>query len=254
MSILEYVQFPYLSDNYGVLVHSPETGETACVDAGEAAPLLAALDANGWTLSQLWITHHHADHTGGLAEVKEATGCHVIGPAVESRPINGLDQRVNGGDVLNFAGVEVQVLHTPGHTLDMMNYYLPAENVLFAGDTLFTLGCGKLFEGTAPQMWESLGKLMALPEETVLYCSHEYTLENGEFAIQVDPDNVDLQQRLKKASRLRDDDMPTVPSSIAEELRTNPFFRASDVAIRSQLNMSDASDLDVFTELRKRRG
>lgn len=254
MSALEFVQFPYLSDNYGVLIHSPATGETACVDAGEAAPLLAALNERGWTLSQLWITHHHADHTAGLAQVKAATGCHVIGPAVESTPISGLDQRVGEGDVLSFAGTEVQILHTPGHTLDMMNYYLPSEGVLFAGDTLFTLGCGKLFEGTAPQMWESLGKLMALPKETVVYCSHEYTLENGEFAIQVDPDNVDLQMRLKTAAALRKDDQPTVPSSIAEELATNPFFRASNPNIRRQLGMQNATDLDVFTELRKRRG
>ncbi|MBX2885720.1 MAG: hydroxyacylglutathione hydrolase [Granulosicoccus sp.] len=254
MSTLEYVQFPYLSDNYGVLVHSPATGETACVDAGEAAPLLAALNERGWTLSQLWITHHHGDHTGGLAEVKAATGCHVVGPAVESTPISGLDQRVGDGDKLSFAGVDIQVLHTPGHTLDMMNYYLPDEGVLFAGDTLFTLGCGKLFEGTAAQMWESLGKLMALPAETVVYCSHEYTLENGAFAIQVDPDNVNLQTRLQKAEKLREQNQPTVPSTIAEELATNPFFRASDAAVRHQLGMNNASDLDVFTELRKRRG
>ncbi|MBX2823272.1 MAG: hydroxyacylglutathione hydrolase [Gammaproteobacteria bacterium] len=254
MPVLEYVQFPYLSDNYGVLVHDPASGQTACVDAGEAAPLLAALADRGWTLSELWITHHHADHTAGLQEVKSATGCKVIGPSIESKPIAGLDHRVGQGDTHTFAGVDVQVLHTPGHTLDMMNYYLPTENVLFAGDTLFTLGCGKLFEGTAEQMWDSLNQLMALPPETTVYCSHEYTLENGAFALSVDPTNPDLVNRMQAAEASRAADQPTVPSTIAEELATNPFFRAANPAVRQQLGMESASDLEVFTELRKQRG
>jgi len=254
MTSLDYKQFPYLSDNYGVLLHSPSTGETACVDAGEASAVLAALEQTGWSLSELWITHHHGDHTAGLQEVKAATGCRVIGPRVESTPISAIDERIGEGDAMSFAGVDVNILHTPGHTLDMLNYYLPTEGVLFAGDTLFTLGCGKLFEGSAAQMWESLNKLMVLPPATTLYCSHEYTLENGEFAISVDPDNVDLQSRLATAKANRAQDKPTVPSTIGEELRTNPFLRASDAGIRQHLGMDAASDLDVFTELRKLRG
>jgi len=254
MSRFEYVQFPYLSDNYGVLIHDSESGATACVDAGDGDAVLAAIKQSGWTLSELWITHHHGDHTAGLQAVKKATGCSVIGPRIESTPISGVDQRVGEGDVHSFAGVDVQVFHTPGHTLDMINYYLPSEKVLFAGDTLFTLGCGKLFEGTAEQMWASLNKLMVLPADTTMYCSHEYTLENGAFAVQVDPDNVDLQNRMQAAQAAQDANRPTVPSTIAEELATNPFFRAANPAIRQQLGMDGATDLAVFTELRKRRG
>lgn len=254
MSDLSFFQFPYLSDNYGVLIHDSTSGDTACVDAGDADAALAALAETGWTLTHLLITHHHADHTGGLTALKAATGCHVIGPAPESVPIAGIDQRVNEGDELSFAGHTIQVLHTPGHTLDMINYYLPKQGVLFSGDTLFTLGCGKLFEGTADVMWNSLNKLMTLPVGTVVYCSHEYTLENGAFAIQVDPHNERLIERLRTAEALRAEDRPTVPSTIAEELATNPFFRAADAAIRQNLDMVTASDLDVFTELRKRRG
>ncbi len=254
MSELEFHQFPYLSDNYGVLVHSPATGETACVDAGDADAAMAALAAKSWNLTHIFVTHHHADHTAGLMDLKRSTNSTVIGPAVESRPIEGLDQRVNDGDSFAFGGVHVQVLHTPGHTLDMMNYYIPSQGVLFAGDTLFTMGCGKLFEGDAETMWESLNKIMRLPGETVVYCSHEYTLENAEFAIKVDPDNEDLKQRIKKAKALRADNQPTVPSTLAEELATNPFLRASDANIKRGLALTDDSDLATFTELRIQRG
>lgn len=254
MSALEFHQFPYLSDNYGVLVHSAETEETACVDAGDADAALAALEETGWKLSHIFITHHHADHTAGLTALKKATSANVIGPAVESTPITGIDQRVGDGDSFSFAGTQVQVLHTPGHTLDMINFFIPSEGVLFAGDTLFTMGCGKLFEGDAPTMWESLNKIMRLPGDTVVYCSHEYTLENAEFAIQVDPDNKELQQRIEKAKALRTQNKPTVPSTLAEELATNPFLRAGDPAIKKRLALSDDSDLATFTELRIRRG
>lgn len=254
MGDLDFYQFPYMADNYGVLVHSAATNETACIDAGDADAALQALDENSWSLTHLLITHHHADHTAGLVAIKEKTGCEVIGPAPESAPIAGIDRRVNEGDKISFGGIDIEVLHTPGHTTDMINYYLPTEHTLFAGDTLFTLGCGKLFEGTAPMMWESLNKLMRLPPETVMYCSHEYTQENAAFAIKVDPDNQDLINRIEKVDGLRAEGKATVPSSIGEELATNPFFRASDASIRQVLGMTDASDLEVFTELRKRRG
>lgn len=254
MARIEFHQFPYMEDNYGVLVHAPDTGETACVDAGDADAAIAALEEKQWQLSHIFVTHHHADHTAGLKALKNATAATVVGPKVESAPIEGVDEKVGDGDSFKFGGVQVQVLHTPGHTLDMVNYYLPEQSTLFAGDTLFTMGCGKLFEGDAATMWESLGKIMKLPAETTVYCSHEYTLENAEFAIRVDPENQALITRIDSAKALREQNKPTVPSTLAEELATNPFLRASDSGIRSVLGMADASDLEVFTELRKQRG
>ena len=225
-------QFPYLSDNYGVLLHDPASNLTACVDAGDAAATVQALQTKNWTLDFLLITHHHADHTGGLVEIKEKTGARVIGPLTGvSKAIYGLDQQVKGGDTFKLGEHEVQVIHTPGHTLDMMNYYLPGAGLLFSGDTLFTMGCGRLFEGDAATMLESLNKLKQLPPETTVYCSHEYTLHNGGFALSVDPDNIELQVRVATAEELRANDMPTVPSTLADELATNPFLRAGDAAI-----------------------
>lgn len=251
---LEIHQFPYMSDNYGVLLHDPATGTTACVDAGDATAALSALKHKGWTLDLLLITHHHADHTAGLQEIKEATGATVVGPAAgKSNPIAGLDKEVLDGESFQLGDFDVNVLHTPGHTLDMMNYYLPGAGVLFSGDTLFTMGCGRLFEGDAATMMASLAKLKALPADTTIYCSHEYTLHNGGFALSVDPDNIELQIRVAKAEEMRADDVATVPSTLEEELATNPFLRPDDAAIRQTLGMTNATDLEVFTELRERR-
>lgn len=251
---LQIHQFPYLSDNYGVLLHEPSSGATACVDAGDADAVLKALESKNWTLDLLLITHHHGDHTAGLEQIKQKTGARVIGPkAGASAAINGIDQEVQDGDSFKFGDRDVRVIHTPGHTLDMMNYYLPQDALLFSGDTLFTMGCGRLFEGTAATMLQSLNKLKQLPEQTTIYCSHEYTLHNGGFALSVDPDNVDLQVRVAAAKELRASNLATVPSTLAEELATNPFLRANDAAIRSTLGMKDADELAVFTELRERR-
>ena len=253
MKPLECHQFSYLSDNYGVLVHAEDTGETACIDAGDAQAVFDALESTGWSLSHLLITHHHADHTDGLEAVKEKTGCLVIGPAPESSPIPGLDKQLGEGDSFDFAGRRVEVLHTPGHTTDMINFRFVEDALLFTGDTLFSLGCGRLFEGTAPMMWESLGKLAALPEETTVYCAHEYTQTNAQLAVEVDPDNQALAQRVESVKALRADGQPTVPTSLAEELATNPFLRVNDSAIRTALDMADAEDVEVFAELRRRR-
>lgn len=253
MAALEIHQFPYMSDNYGVLLHSPVTGETAAIDAGDAQALLSALDEKGWNLTELWITHHHGDHTAGLAAVKERTRCRVTGPAQQSAPIDGLDRRVGDGDRFEFAGREVRVLHTPGHTTDMVNYHLPAENLVFTGDTLFALGCGRIFEGNARMMWESLEKLAALPPETVVYCSHEYTLSNAKFALTIDPGNAALKQRAADIASMREKGEPTVPTTIALELATNPFLRAADPAIRHGLGMENAENWQVFAETRKRK-
>lgn len=246
---LQFHQFEYNSDNYGVLIRDPQSGETACVDAGDADAITQALKVQGWRLSQLWITHHHWDHTDGLAAIKEATGCHVIGPDT----VKGVDQVVQGGDQLIFAGHKVDLIHTPGHTLDMLNYHIPAAQTVFTGDTLFVMGCGRLFEGDAPTMWASMQKLLTLPDETVIYCAHEYTQANAAFARSIDPENAALQAQISRITALRADGKPTVPTDMATERATNPFLRPDDPAIRAQLNMADATDAEVFSEIRARK-
>lgn len=252
MTKFEYFQFPYMSDNYGVLIHDPVTGDTAGVDVGDGTAYLAALAEKGWSLTHLLITHHHADHVAGLQEVKSTTSCKVIGPKNHS-DISGLDQQVEDGDTITFAGVDIKIIQTPGHTKDMLNYYIADEKVVFTGDTLFSLGCGRLFEGDADTMWNSLCKLKQLPADTTVYSSHEYTAANATFAITVDPDNKNLQDRIKQIGELRQQGKPTVPSLLSEELATNPFLRPDDKAIRTHLQMPDATDAAVFAEIRQRK-
>jgi hydroxyacylglutathione hydrolase len=251
---LEIYQYPYgPGANYGVLLHDPVHKQTASVDAGDAAALMAALDKTGWPLTEIWITHHHHDHTDGLEQVKAATGCTVRGPSYTSQPIAGVDLQHGDGDEFSFAGHAVQVLHTPGHTTDMINFYLPSENLVFTGDTLFVMGCGRIFEGDGPMMHASLQKLAALPKDTIVYCSHEYTEANADFALTVDANNPALRERAATVKALRAAGKPTVPTTMAQELETNPFLRAGDPAIRSLLGMEDASDAEVFTEIRRRK-
>jgi len=257
MSELEFYQVgfqhPSSGINYLAFIHAPDTGETACVDAGNAALIKQVLAEKGWTLTHLWITHHHVDHVEGLEEVKAATGCKVIGPKIQSQPIAGLDVLVEEGDTFNFGGHTVEILQTPGHTLDMVNYYIPSAKTVFTGDTLFSIGCGKIFEGTAEMMWNSLSKLAALPADTTVYSSHEYTEGSAKFALTVDPDNTALQTRARRVFALRAEGKPTVPSMMSEEVATNPFLRAGDSAIRARLGMQDATDAEVFAEIRKRK-
>lgn len=253
MSKLEYHLFPYLSDNYGVLIHSPQTGETACIDCGDTQAYVDALAAKKWKLTEIWVTHHHWDHTDGVEELKAKTGAKVIGPRDQSKPIKDLDVLLSEGDAYSFAGQSVEILHTPGHTLDMLNFYLPQEKTIFTGDTLFSLGCGRIFEGTQPMMWDSLSKLAKLPTETIVYSAHEYTIANAEFALTIDPENEALLSRVEKIKKLRADNLPTVPSTIAVELETNPFMRATDLGIRKQLDMVGASNAEVFAEIRTRK-
>jgi len=253
MSKLEIHQYKYMSDNYGVLVHSSDTGQTTCIDSGDADATLAALNDTGWTLTDIWVTHHHADHTDGVMALKRATGATVTGPEPLSSPIAGVDIALKDEDVFTFAGLEVRAIHTPGHTKDMINYYIADENIVFTGDTLFTMGCGRLFECDANTMHESLAKLIALPIDTLVYSAHEYTLANANFALSVDPENSDLQARCKIVEALITQGKATVPSSLREELATNPFLRADNPAIRAVLNMSDASDAAVFAEIRQRK-
>lgn len=244
---LQFHQFAYNSDNYGVLVHEPDSGETACVDAGDSAEYQAALNRTGWSLTEIWLTHHHWDHTDGLKKLKAATGASVKGP----EGIAGVDETLADGDKFTFAGHVVEVIHTPGHTLDMINFHIPSQRTVFTGDTLFSLGCGRIFEGDAEMMWNSLQKLSALPGDTVIYSAHEYTLSNAQFALSVDPDNDALKTRAADVETKRKANAPTVPSLLADEWATNPFLRATDPAIRVHLGLTEASDEEVFAEIRR---
>lgn len=251
MSNLEFHQFPCLSDNYGVLVHDSASGITASIDAPDASDVEAALAQTGWNLTHILVTHHHWDHTQGIAALKEKYGCKVIGPKPEGTVIETLDETKSDGDSFEFAGETVTVIHTPGHTLDMINYHFTKSNVVFSGDTLFVLGCGRIFEGNPEMMWASLQKLMKIPEETIVYCSHEYTQANAKFALTIDPENAELKARAQEIDALRAQGKPTVPTTIRKELATNPFLRADDPSIRKHMGLENASDAEVFAAIRK---
>ena len=253
MANLEFFQFPTLSDNYGVLVHDPDTGDTASIDAPDADDVRKALSQNGWQLTHILVTHHHWDHVQGIQSLKDETGCYVIGPAAEADKIDMLDSQVSDGDQFEFGGQVVKVISTPGHTLGMINFHFAQSSVVFTGDTLFALGCGRIFEGDASMMWNSLQKLIALPPETLVYCGHEYTQANANFSLTIDPENPDLVARAREIEAMRADGKPTLPTTIGKELLTNPFVRPGDPLIRANLNMEDASDGEVFAEIRKRK-
>lgn len=226
---LEIVRIPVLSDNYVWLVHEPESGETMAVDPAVADPVLAEADARGWRITQIWNTHWHPDHTGGNAAIREATGCTITGPAAEAERIPTLDRRVREGDSVTLGSVVAHVLDVPAHTAGHIAYHFSDNRVAFVGDTLFAMGCGRLFEGTAEQMFANMRKLEALGDETAIYCAHEYTLSNGRFALTVEPENADLVARMADVTALRDRGEPTVPTTIALERATNPFMRAASV-------------------------
>lgn len=245
--------FPCLDDNYGVLIHDPATGATASIDAPDADDVRAALAEKGWTLTHILVTHHHHDHVGGIQELKSETGCKVIGPKGEAQKITGIDGTVAEGDTLNFGKADVHVIETPGHTLGHVTYYIPSNAVAFAGDTLFAMGCGRIFEGTPEMMYASLQKLAALPGDTRVYCGHEYTLSNGRFALTIEPENAALKKRMAEVEALRVEHKPTLPTTIAAELATNPFLRAHVPAIQERLKMTGAPAWQVFAEIRERK-
>ena len=239
-------QFGYNDDNYGVLLHDSERGETAIVDAGDATAAKAALAESGWSLTQIWITHHHGDHTAGLAELA-VDGVEVFGPC----GVDNVDTILADGDSFDFAGRAVEVIATPGHTLDMLNFYLPFEKLAFTGDTLFAMGCGRLFEGDADMMWASLKKLMALPEDTIVCSGHEYTAANGKFAMTIEPGNPVLVARVQAVASARAAGVPTVPSTLKEELETNPFLRGHMPEVQTSVGLNNADAGEVFARVRQ---
>ncbi len=226
---LEIVRIPVLSDNYVWLVHEPVNRETMVVDPAVAEPVLAEAKARGWMITQIWNTHWHPYHTGGNAAIKEATGCVITGPEAESERIPTLDRKVKEGDVTKLGAVEAHVLDVPAHTAGHIAFHFPTEQAAFVGDTLFAMGCGRLFEGTAEQMFSNMRKLEALGDDTRIYCAHEYTQSNGRFALTVEPENAALVARMEKVNAMREADEPTVPTTIALERATNPFMRAGSV-------------------------
>jgi hydroxyacylglutathione hydrolase len=226
---LEIIRIPVLSDNYVWLVHEETSGETMVVDPAVAEPVLAEAKALGWQITQIWNTHWHPDHTGGNAEIKAATGCTITGPAAEAERIPTLDVHVKEGDVVRLGALEAKVIDMPAHTAGHIAYHFPEDEVAFVGDTLFAMGCGRLFEGTAEQMYANMRKLEALGDETMIFCAHEYTESNGRFALTVEPDNAALTDRMKAVTAMRGRGEPTVPTTIALERATNPFMRAKSV-------------------------
>jgi len=249
---LQIEQFPCLSDNYGFLIHDDETGATACIDTPEVQPIMEACEKRGWTLTHILNTHHHADHAGGNEELKRRTGCEIIGPSGEVAKIPSIDRPMRGGDTFAFGGHAVHVVDVGGHTLGHVAYYVPTTSAAFVGDSLFALGCGRLFEGTAAQAWASLQRLAALPPETAVYCAHEYTTANLKFALSVDPHNEALLARASEIRALRAEGKPTVPTSIGLELATNPFLRPSSQSLRAHLGVP-ASETEEQTFARVRR-
>ncbi len=223
---LEVVLFPCLSDNYGFLLHDPESGATAAIDTPDAKEIAAQCEARGWTLTEIWNTHWHPDHTGGNVALKRRYDCVVRGPHRAAGELPVQDIQVAGGESFTFAGQKIDVIHTPGHTDEHIVYHVPSAELAFVGDTIFALGCGRLFEGTPEQMWESLSKIMALPDHTRLYCAHEYTLSNARFALSVDGENADLLNAVEDATAKRDAGQPTVPTTVAVEKVANPFITA----------------------------
>jgi hydroxyacylglutathione hydrolase len=253
MPNLDIHQFFCRSDNYGVLIHDPASGDTATIDAPDAAPIERALADEGWRLSHILITHHHHDHVAGVEALKAKWGCKVVGNAADAKRLPELDATVSPGDTFDFAGHQALIIDTPGHSVGHIAWHFADDGVLFAGDTLFAMGCGRVFEGTFEQMWSSLAQLKALPPETTVYCGHEYTQANARFALTVDPDNTALVERARKVDDLRSRGAPTLPTTIELERQTNPFLRVDDPAIRRRLKLEDASDSEVFAEIRRRK-
>lgn len=244
---------PCLADNYAYLLHDEQSGETALVDAPEVAPILARLSARNWSLTDILLTHHHHDHVGGVDALRAETGARVLGAKADRHRLPNLDREVEDGDHVHVCGADIAVIDVPGHTVGHVAFHLAGEGLAFTGDSLMALGCGRLFEGTAAQMWDSLSRLAELPDDTQICSGHEYAAANARFALTLESDNPDLEARAARITSLRSDDQPTVPVSLAEERATNPFLRASIPAVKAAVGLAEAQDVAVFAEIRRRK-
>jgi hydroxyacylglutathione hydrolase len=245
--------FPCLQDNFGVLLHDSQTGATASIDAPEAAPVEAALQKTGWRLTDILVTHHHADHTAGIGELKAKYKCRVVAPRHEKKPIAHVDERVGEGDAVKVGALEARVIDTPGHTAGHVSYFFPADKLAFVGDTLFSIGCGRVIEGTPEMMWQSLLKLRGLPDDTQFYCGHEYTDPNIRFAKTIEPANKALAARADEVKRLLAAAKPTIPATIGAEKAENPFLRADVPEVAQSVGLAGSPAWKVFAEIRERK-
>ncbi|MGR9105662.1 MAG: hydroxyacylglutathione hydrolase [Gammaproteobacteria bacterium] len=251
--MLEILQLPVLQDNYVYLIHETESAQTAVVDPAVAAPVLEQLAARGWSLDYILNTHHHGDHVGANLELKRKTGCRVVGCRADRVRIPGIDILLDEGDRFDLGLARSQVISVSGHTVGHIAYWFPDQKALFCGDTLFALGCGRLFEGSPAQMWDSLCKIKHLPPDTRVYCAHEYTQTNGRFALTLEPRNRALQERMQEVDLRRTKNLATVPSTLEEELATNPFLRVDSAEILETLAIDSGDPVEVFAEIRRRK-
>ena len=251
--MLEVYQFPCLSDNYGYLIHDTVNNLTATIDTPEVGPINRALEQKGWTLTHILNTHHHFDHAGGNLELKAQWDCTIVGSKPDAKRIPGIDVELDDGDTYQFGDHLATVFDVSGHTMGHIAFFFAEAEILFSGDALFALGCGRLFEGSPEQMWTSLSKLKDLPDSTTVYCAHEYTAANAAFALSVEPQNQALLERAEEIKSLRKNNTPTVPSNLGVEKATNPFLRPDSEALQKTLAMSGQSLVEVFAETRRRK-
>lgn len=249
--MLEIIQLPVLNDNYIYLLHETVSGETAVVDPAVAQPVLDMIKQKNWTLNYILNTHHHFDHVGANLELKEQTNCTILASKIDQLRTPGIDRKLNHGDQIKLGSQVANIFETPGHTLGHIIYYFKDSQALFCGDTLFSMGCGRLFEGTAEQMWASMQQLKMLPKETKIYCAHEYTLANGKFALSLEPNNQQLIQRIQQVNQLRARNQSTIPSTMEQELDTNPFLREKSLELQQSIEMIGRSDKEIFKKIRR---
>jgi hydroxyacylglutathione hydrolase len=248
--MLEIIQLAILNDNYIYIIHDPVSAQTAVIDPAITEPVLATLEEKGWTLNFILNTHHHWDHIGANLELKKITRCKILGAQADSARIPGIDTLLNHNDEIKLGNEVATILETPGHTIGHIVYHFANSDALFCGDTLFSMGCGRLFEGSAKQMWQSLKLIKQLPKQTRIYCAHEYTAANGKFALSLEADNPYLQQRVEQVMQLRSDHKPTIPSTLEQELLTNPFLRENSLTIQNSINLAGKPNIEVFSKIR----
>jgi hydroxyacylglutathione hydrolase len=248
--MLDIIQIPVLNDNYIYLIHDPVSAETAVIDPAVSQPVLEILNNKGWTLNYILNTHHHWDHVDANLALKEQTNCLVLASETDRSRIPGINKGLKHGDKIKLGNQVAKIIATPGHTLGHIVYYFLESNALFCGDTLFSLGCGRLFEGSAEQMWLSLQQLKKLPENTQIYCAHEYTQANGQFALTLEPNNKQLRQRIQQVKKLRASNKTTIPSTLEQELATNPFLRENSLALQQSIKMTGKPAVEIFKKIR----